>query len=114
MSVVTQSFPERKTPGFGCPHCGAPLDLLREDRMQWGLRCCGYGPTGIELARLMRARRLLIDLRDGTADNAEQARLELEAMGPNTAVDWVGKVEPKNAKIGDWWNGRRLTENGWE
>lgn len=79
-SVTTYSHPERDTPGFGCPHCGEPLDLLREDRIAWGLRCCGYNPRGPELARLMRARRLLVDLRDGTADNAVETRLELEAL----------------------------------
>jgi hypothetical protein len=78
--AVTKSLPERETPGFGCPNCGAPLDLLRENRLAWGLRCCGYHPRGAELARLMRARLLLIDLRDGTADNPAAARLELDAM----------------------------------
>ncbi len=79
--TISMSNPRREAPGFGCPHCGKPLDLLNENMMSLrGLRCCGYSPEGPELARLLTARRLLIDLRDGTADNEEVTRLELEAL----------------------------------
>jgi hypothetical protein len=61
--AVTCSAPRRAQPGFGCGHCGAPLDLAAWPAgtgIVRGLPCCGFMPAGAAAARLLTASRLVV------------------------------------------------------
>jgi hypothetical protein len=61
-SYATNWKPERDDEGFGCPHCGTPLEPDKWEPgvgICKGLPCCGYYPEGKLMVRLLAARRLL-------------------------------------------------------
>lgn len=58
--TITIGPPIREVPGFGCPACGAFLDLGDRRGLALGrMRCCGYSPTPEETARWLAGARLL-------------------------------------------------------
>ena len=64
IAIPRHHHPQREDEGFGCPWCGAPLNLLDPDLTRQltfgnGIPCCGYWPSDEEAGRWLRAARAI-------------------------------------------------------